>query len=154
MGRMEALMDSMAVLFTTQLSDDLHRSLEASQAMFRVLADTVNGPLAELTRTLVTMRSLGARADSLLASDEFRATITNLDSTAVGLKGMTRQLTTVAARMDTLLINMSMGKGTLGKMVTDTTLYQGLLETQRSVQALIDSLTAHPGKLNIKVELF
>ncbi len=154
MGRMEALMDSMAVLFTTQLSDDLHRSLEASQAMFRVLADTVNGPLAELTRTLVTMRSLGARADSLLASDEFRATITNLDSTAVGLKGMTRQLTTVAARMDTLLINMSMGKGTLGKMVTDTTLYQGLLETQRSVQALIDTLTAHPGKLNIKVELF
>ena len=154
MGRMEALMDSMAVLFTTQLSDDLHGTLEASQAMFQVLADTVNGPLAELTRTLVSMRSLGARADSLLGSDEFRATITNLDSTAVGLKGMTRQLTTVAARMDTLLINMSMGKGTLGKMVTDTTLYQGLLETQRSVQALIDTLTAHPGKLNIKVELF
>ena len=67
---------------------------------------------------------------------------------------MTRQLTTVAARMDTLLINMSSGKGTLGKLVTDTTLYNGLLETQRSVQALIDTLTAHPGKLNIKVELF
>ena len=154
MGRMEALMDSMAVLFTTQLSDDLHRTLEASQAMFQVLADTVNGPLAELTRTLVSMRGLGARADSLLASDEFRATITNLDSTAVGLKGMTRQLTTVAARMDTLLINMGNGKGTLGKLVTDTTLYHGLLKTQRSVQALIDTLTAHPGKLNIKVELF
>ncbi len=154
MGRMEALMDSMAVLFTTQLSNDLHQTLEASQTMFRVLADTVNGPLAELTRTLVSMRSLGVRADSLLGSDEFRATITNLDSTAVGLKGMTRQLTTVAARMDTLLINMSSGKGTLGKLVTDTTLYNGLLETQRSVQALIDTLTAHPGKLNIKVELF
>ena len=154
MGRMEALMDSMAVLFTTQLSNDLHQTLEASQTMFRVLADTVNGPLAELTRTLVSMRSLGVRADSLLGSDEFRATITNLDSTAVGLKVMTRQLTTVAARMDTLLINMSSGKGTLGKLVTDTTLYNGLLETQRSVQALIDTLTAHPGKLNIKVELF
>jgi hypothetical protein len=49
---------------------------------------------------------------------------------------------------------MSSGKGTLGKLVTDTTLYNGLLETQRSVQALIDTLTAHPGKLNIKVELF
>jgi phospholipid/cholesterol/gamma-HCH transport system substrate-binding protein len=154
MSRVEALMDSMAILFTTQLSNDLHQTLEASQTMFRVLADTVNGPLAELTRTLVSMRSLGVRADSLLGSDEFRATITNLDSTAVGLKGMTRQLTTVAARMDTLLINMSSGKGTLGKLVTDTTLYNGLLETQRSVQALIDTLTAHPGKLNIKVELF
>jgi len=154
MGRMEALMDSMAVLFTTQMADDLHRTFEASQTMFRVLADTVSGPLAELTRTLGSMRSLSARADSLLASEEFRGTVTNLDSTAVGLKAMTKQLTSVTARMDTLLINMSAGKGTLGKLVTDTTLYHGLLETQRSVQALIDTLTAHPGKLNIKVELF
>jgi phospholipid/cholesterol/gamma-HCH transport system substrate-binding protein len=154
MGRAEALMDSMAVLFTTQLSNDLHQTFEASQAMFRVLADTVSGPLAELTRTLGSMRSLSARADSLLASEEFRGTVSNLDSTAVGMKAMTKQLTSVTARMDTLLINMSMGKGTLGKLVTDTTLYHGLLETQRSVQALIDTLTAHPGKLNIKVELF
>jgi len=154
MGRVEALMDSMAILFTSQLSDDLHRTFEASQAMFRVLADTTSGPLAELTRTLSTMRSLGTRADSLLASEEFRGAVTNLDSTAVGLKAMTKQLTSVTARMDTLLINIGNGEGTLGKLVTDTTLYHGLLETQRSVQALIDTLTAHPGKLNIKVELF
>ncbi len=56
--------------------------------------------------------------------------------------------------MDTILLNVSLGKGTLGKLVTDTTLYQGLVETQRSIQALIDTLTASPGKLNIKVELF
>ncbi len=46
------------------------------------------------------------------------------------------------------------GQGTLGKLVTDSTLYMGLVETQRSLKAFLDTLTATPGKLNIKVELF
>ena len=154
MGRAEALMDSMAILFTTRLSQDLHETFQASQAMFRVLADTVTGPVGELTRTLAAMRRLTTRVDSALASPKFEEMLSNFDSTAAGLNTMTRQLTAVTARMDTLLLNVSMGEGTLGKLVTDTTLYQGLLETQRSIQALIDTLTASPGKLNIKVELF
>lgn len=153
-GRAESLMDSLAILFTTQLSTDMHETFQASQAMFRILADTVTGPVGELTRALGAMRSLSVKVDSLLASDGFQGTISNFDSTAAGLKVMTRQLTVATARMDTLLLNMNSGKGTLGKLVTDTTLYQGLLETQRSIQALIDTLTASPGKLNIKVELF
>ncbi|MEE8362276.1 MAG: MlaD family protein [Gemmatimonadales bacterium] len=154
MERVEALMDSMAIMFTTQLSQDMHETLQASQEMFRVLADTAAGPMGELTRTLAAMRRLTTRIDSAVASTTFRDMLSNFDSTATGLKTMTRQLTVATARMDTLLVNMNSGKGTLGKLVTDTTLYQGLIETQRSIQALIDTLTAHPGKLNIKVELF
>ncbi len=152
--RAEALMDSMAILFTTQLSQDLHDTFQASQAMFRVLADTVTGPMGELTQTLAAMRRLTTRIDSALASPKFEEMLSNFDSTVAGLNTMTRQLTSATARMDTLLLNMNSGKGTLGKLVTDTTLYQGLINTQRSIQALIDSLTASPGKLNIKVELF
>ena len=154
MERVEALMDSMAIMFTTQLSQDIHETLKASQEMFRVLADTAAGPMGELTRTLAAMRRLTTRIDSAIASPTFHDMLSNFDSTAVGLKTMTRQLTVATARMDTLLVNMNSGKGTLGKLVTDTTLYQGLIETQRSIQALIDTLTASPGKLNIKVELF
>ncbi len=152
--RAEALMDSMAILFTTQLSQDLHDTFQASQAMFRVLADTAAGPMGELTQTLAAMRRLTTRIDSALASPKFEEMLSNFDSTIAGLNTMTRQLTSATARMDTLLLNMNSGKGTLGKLVTDTTLYQGLIKTQRSIQALIDSLTASPGKLNIKVELF
>ena len=152
--RAEALMDSMAILFTTRLSEDLHETFQASQAMFRVLADTAAGPMGELTQTLAAMRRLTTRIDSALASPKFEEMLGNFDSTVAGLNTMTRQLTSATARMDTLLLNMNSGKGTLGKLVTDTTLYQGLIETQRSIQALIDSLTASPGKLNIKVELF
>ncbi len=152
--RAEALMDSMAIMFTTQLSQDLHETFLASQEMFQVLADTAAGPMGELTRTLAAMRRLTTRIDSAIASPTFRDMLSNFDSTAAGLKAMTRQLTVTTARMDTLLVNMNSGKGTLGKLVTDTTLYQGLIETQRSIQALIDTLTASPGKLNIKVELF
>jgi phospholipid/cholesterol/gamma-HCH transport system substrate-binding protein len=150
----EALMDSLALLFTQRLADDMHATFTASQRMFEVLADTVTGPVGELTRALGALRRLSGRIDSTLASESFGSTMTNLDSTAVSLRTMTEQLTRATSQLDTLLFNMNAGKGTLGKLATDSTLYQGLVETQRAVKALVDSLTASPGKLNIKVELF
>jgi len=153
-GKMEMLMDSVALLFTQRLSDDVHNTMVASQKMFGVLSDTTGGPMGELTQTLASMRGLTARMDSTLASPAFQGTLTNLDSTTASFNAMAQQLTVSTARLDTLLLNINNGRGTLGKLATDSTLYVGLVETQASLKALIDTLTATPGKLNIKVELF
>jgi len=153
-GKAEGLMDSLAVVIGQRLSDDLHRTITASGRMFELLADTTSGPMGELTRSLASMRNLTARMDSTLASPAFRGTLTNLDSTTASFNRMARQLATTTARLDTLLLNINGGKGTLGKLATDSTLYQGLVETQQSLKALIDTITARPGKLNLKFELF
>ena len=153
-GKMETLLDSLALLFTQRLSDDMHNTLVASQRMFGVLSDTTGGPMGELTRTLASMRGLTTRMDSTLASPAFQGTLTNLDSTTASFNLMAKQLAATTARLDTMLLNINAGRGTLGKLVTDSTLYLGLVETQRSLKAFLDTLTATPGKLNIKVELF
>lgn len=153
-GKMEMLLDSLALLFTQRLSDDMHNTLVASQKMFGVLSDTTSGPMGELTQTLASMRGLTTRMDSTLASPAFQGTLTNLDSTTASFNAMAKQLTASTARLDTLLLRINSGQGTLGKLATDSTLYVGLVETQASLKALIDTLTATPGKLNIKVELF
>jgi phospholipid/cholesterol/gamma-HCH transport system substrate-binding protein len=153
-GKMETLMDSLAVLFTQRLSDDMHNTLVASQQMFSVFSDTTGGPIGELTRTLAAMRGLSVRMDSTLASQAFQGTLTNLDSATASFNVMAQQLAMTTARLDTMLLNINNGQGTLGKLATDSTLYQGLLETQQSLKAFIDTLTATPGKLNLKVELF
>ncbi len=153
-GKMETLLDSLALLFTQRLSDDMHNTLVASQRMFGVLSDTTGGPMGELTRTLASMRGLTTRMDSTLASPAFQGTLTNLDSATASFNLMAQQLAATTARLDTMLLNINAGRGTLGKLVTDSTLYLGLVETQRSLKAFLDTLTATPGKLNIKVELF
>ena len=153
-GKMETLLDSLALLFTQRLSDDMHNTLVASQRMFGVLSDTTGGPMGELTRTLASMRSLTTRMDSTLASPAFQGTLTNLDSATASFNLMAQQLAATTARLDTMLLNINAGRGTLGKLATDSTLYLGLVETQRSLKAFLDTLTATPGKLNIKVELF
>jgi len=153
-GRADSLMVAMTAMFSQRLSDDIHATLVSSQRMMDVLADTASGPMYQLAKTLEAMRGLSERLDSTLADDHFQGTLANMDSATAGLTELTRQLTLATARMDTMLFNINSGRGTLGKLATDTALYQGLLETQASIKALVDTLTATPGKLNLKVELF
>ncbi len=152
--RADSLMIALTETFSQRLSDDIHNTLVASQRMMNVLGDTASGPMYQLSRSLAAMRALSERLDSTLADEHFRGTIANMDSATAGLTALTRQLTLATAQMDTMLFNINSGRGTLGKLATDTTLYQGLVETQASIKALVDTLTATPGKINLKVELF
>jgi len=149
-----ATLQELQKLLSAQLTNDLHATLTSTQRLMNTLADTARGPMAEISKTLMTMRALGARMDSTLASPGFRGTVTNLDSATASLTAMSRQLTVTGASLDTLLGNINRGTGTLGKFATDSTLYREMVNVSRSLRALLDTLNANPGKLNIKFELF
>ena len=70
------------------------------------------------------------------------------------LATMTAQLTSTGARLDTVLLNMNQGRGTMGKFATDTGLYTDLRQVSQSLKALLDDLKAHPGKIPVTVEIF
>jgi hypothetical protein len=49
---------------------------------------------------------------------------------------------------------MNAGQGTLGQLATNPALYDQLTATMKSMQALIDSIQAKPGKLTVQVKMF
>ena len=67
---------------------------------------------------------------------------------------MTAQLTSTGARLDTLLLNMNQGRGTLGKFVTDSGFYTDIRQLSQSMKQLLDELKKHPGKVPVTVKLF
>jgi phospholipid/cholesterol/gamma-HCH transport system substrate-binding protein len=140
-------------LLNQRMADDLHQTLKAMERLMSVYADTRTGPTAELSR-LMSMQSVSARLDSTLASPALGHTLENMDSATAGLTRLTSQLTATAARMDTLVLNMNAGKGTMGQLATNPALYDQLTATMKSMQALIDSLQAKPGKLTVQVKMF
>jgi len=77
-----------------------------------------------------------------------------MDSATAGLTRLTGQLASTTARMDTLVLNMNAGQGTLGQLATNPALYDQLTATMKSMQALIDSIQAKPGKLTVQVKMF
>lgn len=132
----------------------LQGTLNAAERTMRVYGDPAKGPTAQLTRTLGTLEQLGARLDSTLANPALTRTLNRADTLTGNLAGMTAQLTSTGARLDTLLLNLNQGRGTLGKFTTDTGLYTDLRQLSQSMKEVLDELKKHPGKIPVTVEIF
>jgi phospholipid/cholesterol/gamma-HCH transport system substrate-binding protein len=142
-------------------ADELYATLTALQGTLKAAERTMGlygnpnqGPTAQLTRTLTTLEHLTARLDSTLANPALSRTLNRADTLTGNLATMTAQLTSTGARLDTVLLNLNQGRGTLGKFATDTGLYQDIRGLSQSMQELLDELKKHPGKIPVTVKLF
>ena len=132
----------------------LQGTLKAAERTMGVYGDPNKGPTAQLTRTMASLEQLTARLDSTLANPALSRTLNRADTLTGNLASMTAQLTSTGARLDTLLLDMNQGRGTLGKFATDTGFYTDIRKLSQSMQQLLDELKKHPGKVPVTVKLF
>jgi phospholipid/cholesterol/gamma-HCH transport system substrate-binding protein len=132
----------------------LQSTLKAAQKTMEMYANPNAGPTAELTRTMASLRRLTERLDSTLANPALGRTLGRADTLTANLAAMTAQLTTTGARLDTLLADVSHGRGTIGKFATDTGLYHDMRQLSQSMKRLLDELQKHPGKVPVTVKIF
>jgi len=132
----------------------LQGTLAAAERTMRVYGDPKQGPTAQLTRTLGTLERLTIRLDSTLANPALARTLNRADTLTGNLASMTAQLTSTGARLDTLLLNVNEGRGTLGKFTTDTGFYTDLRQLSQSMKEVLDELKKHPGKIPVTVRIF
>ena len=93
-----------------------------------------------------------ARFDTLLANANVQRTGMRMDTLTANLSRLTGQLATSTASLDTLLAKISRGQGTLGKMATDTVMYQDIHKTLDALSSLLNDLRDRPGRyLTVKV---
>lgn len=142
-------------------ADQLYATLEALQATLKatqktmaVLSDTRTGPTAELSQTMASFRSLTTRLDSTFGNPALARTLGRADTLTSNLAAMTSQLTTTSARLDTVLANVTGGRGTIGKFATDSGFYTDIRQLSQSMKRLLDELEKHPGKVPVTVKLF
>jgi phospholipid/cholesterol/gamma-HCH transport system substrate-binding protein len=132
----------------------LQGTLKAAERTMRVYGNPNEGPTAQPTKTLGTLERLSGRLDSTLANPALARTLNRADTLTGNLAAMTAQLTSTGARLDTLLLNMNQGRGTLGKFTTDTGFYTDIRQLSQSMKELLDELKKHPGKVPVTVKLF
>jgi phospholipid/cholesterol/gamma-HCH transport system substrate-binding protein len=132
----------------------LQGTLKAAERTMGVYGNPNKGPTAQLTKTMASLEQVTARLDSTLAHPALSRTLNRADTLTANLASMTAQLTSTGARLDTLLLGMNQGRGTLGKCTTDTGFYGDIRNLSQSMQQLLDELKKHPGKIPVTVKLF
>ena len=160
-NRADSLMVGLQQFANKETADDLRASLKAFQGTMtefqktlRGFSDPKSGAGPEITRTMQSLQRLAARLDTTLANPAVAGILGNTDTLTRDLAGMTRQFTTMSARLDTLLSGVNQGRGTIGKFATDSTLYYELRDLSAAMKGLVAELEKNPGKLGITVKVF
>jgi phospholipid/cholesterol/gamma-HCH transport system substrate-binding protein len=149
-----ATMTSLRDVVNKDLAADLQSTLRSFQRLANSFSDPKTGPGPEINATMVELRRLTTRLDSVLASPGLNRVVSNADSATVRFARLADQFTVTGARVDTLLIKINRGDGTLGKLMSDTTMYVQLRELSASLKSFVDDLKKNPGKIPIQVKIF
>lgn len=119
---------------------------------------SIESGLVEMNKTLISLQGLTANANSLITANRksLDRTITNLDQTSTNFAAMSdelakveiakvvQELETSIAKFNVVLDDVSNGKGSLGKLMTDDKLYENLERTTRQAEMLMQDIKLNP----------
>ena len=144
-----ALMTSATNLVNDRLAIDIHNTLLATQHAMEVINQAGSGPLlGQATATLASAEKVMNHLDTLLAGPAGR----RVDTLTANLASLSTQLNKATTSLSAVMTQIQQGKGTLGKMATDSSLYFRLDSTLSSLNALLTDLRERPGRyLTVKV---
>src|SRR5438477_8391472 len=135
------------------LANDIHNTLIATQRGMNALTQATNGPAIQQTQaSLKALERVLTHLDTLLRAVNPAATGRRLDTLTTNITKLTGRLADATGSLKTLLDKMDKGEGTLGRMATDTLLYNNLNATLKSLSELLTDLKERPGRyLTVKV---
>lgn len=148
-ARADTVLGNLQELTNAESTQQLKQTLQSTQELMATLARTLPATAAEANRTMAALRATGAQLDRTLSNPSLQRALDRSDSLAANLQAMTARLGATSARLDSVLALVQNGRGTLGKMATDSTLYRNLVGLTASMDSLMVELRRHPGKLNI-----
>lgn len=149
----EALTAAQGIL-SQRTADDIHQTMVAAARALDVITKVGSGPgVAEATAAVRTVQTLAARVDSLLGNPAVRKSVDQLDELTTSLNEMAQGLAATTKAMASLLQKMDSAQGSLGRAMTDSSLYVQTQKTLKSMQDLMDDIRARPERY-IRVKVF
>jgi phospholipid/cholesterol/gamma-HCH transport system substrate-binding protein len=151
--RANELLGNATGLVSEQLAEDIHNTLIATQRGMVALTDVTKGPIVtQSTQSLAAVERVMARIDTLLGNANVKTAGLRVDTLTANLQRLTGELAQTTTALNDLMTKINRGEGTLGKLATDTLMYNDLHKTLEALTKLLDDLRERPGRyLTVKV---
>lgn len=153
-GSAKSVMEGLQAIEFKQLSENLNKTLLSFQRIAALYSNTRTGPLSQLPETMLGMQRVSARLDSVINIARFDRTARAADSLMTTLAALSIDAQSTAKQLDSILGRINRGEGSLGKLASDTLLYQNTQRLVKSLQEFVDDLKKNPGKIGITVRVF
>jgi phospholipid/cholesterol/gamma-HCH transport system substrate-binding protein len=135
-------------------ADELLTDQEGKDLFKNVLA-SANDAAADLRDAAVVLKSISNDLDTFLTEQRqpAAAAIEAAGDAATGFTEVTGELKRVSSSLDSIVVRVESGRGTLGKLVNDDAAYQEFLGAVTDLRELVDEIKANP-KSFVKFSLF
>lgn len=152
-GRAGDVLTSAENLLSPRMADELYATMRAARAALETISVQGREPVArEAADALAGARRAMARLDTLLANPGLARSLNQLDEVTQNLNEMAEGLAGLAQATSSVMRRVDAGEGTMGRMVSDTTLYVELTELSRSMRLLLDDMRERPNRyFNLRV---
>jgi phospholipid/cholesterol/gamma-HCH transport system substrate-binding protein len=149
-----AVLEGSRELLSPETAQQIRATMVAAERALDVVTEVGSGPMVdELGAAIGTFNSAASRLDSILANPAIQKSVSEMDEIAVGVREMTEGFSAVATNLAMLLEQMRSPDGTVGRFLTDSTLYVDMHETMVSLRLLLDDVRERPGRY-VQVSVF
>jgi phospholipid/cholesterol/gamma-HCH transport system substrate-binding protein len=131
---------------------DINKTMASTAALSVQLQKVVAEQNENVSRTLESFRNAAGHLSNLADSAELQATIKNLRQTSENAARFSANLDSTNMQFRKLLAQAQNGNGTIGKLLTDTTLYTDTHRLLRQLDSLVADIKANPKKyINVRI---
>ena len=173
-GRVQEAFDTNAVrnmrrsiLHLAEISDRLVQFAEHQTGRLDRVSNSLANTSDAFAGATQSYQHIAARVDSATAGGQVQDVLANAQASSADLrqaaadlrslmdsaKANQASLVRVLQTTDSIMSRIAAGQGTLGKLTTDSTLYQETALTMRQMRELLTDIQAHPRKY-IKISVF
>ncbi len=110
------------------------------------LGNSVDAPSQEAARAMASLRDLLQQLNQVVGGDAMTQTMSNMRDATHNLAQVTATLQKTTVALDSILVKINTGRGSVGRMVNDTTLVTDLHAATTALAELLTDLKAHPGR--------
>ncbi len=152
----------------TKLLDNANVMLvNVNQVFDAKTKENLKSSIANLDATLAEFKETATKANQMLADNQgkINSTMTNIDKASANFSKVSdslakadigktvKKLETTLASVDKIMADVQSGKGTLGKLAKDETLYNNFTKTSKELELLLQDLRLNPTRY-VNVSLF
>jgi len=134
-------------MLSEKMTTDVQATLLAVREALDVVAQVGEGPLVDEARgSFQALERVASRLDTTLANPAIEESINQLDELTENVTEMAQGLAGATMALQSMLQQMTDSTGTLGKIMSDSTLHTDVHELLISLRKLLDDIREHPGR--------
>jgi phospholipid/cholesterol/gamma-HCH transport system substrate-binding protein len=127
---------------------DVRQTIDAARGLTLQLNRVAAEQSQNLSATMASLRQAASAVDPAVVD----STLRNFRAASANLNAMSAELTSSVSRIDSLLAGLERGRGTAGKLLSDTLLYSDLRATVQRVDSLMADFKRNPRKyINLSI---